>query len=109
MGARMAAAVTYVTNAGRRPKRSARYPKQTYPKNAPICMVKTQPLVLRMLNPAPPCEAGAERNPGSHVKSPQYANSTDVASKVASTVLRRSGGRNRMGSGGEHGRGVRMD
>ena len=34
-------------------------------------MVKIQALVRRMFRPAPPCDCGAERNPGSQVFTPQ--------------------------------------
>src|ERR1700693_4276047 len=89
----MAAARTYPEKAGRRPKRSAIQPQLMYPRNAPNCMVKIEALVRRMLSPAPPCDFGAERNPGSQVASPQYAKSTEVASTVAKNVRRASGGR----------------
>src|ERR1035441_4286559 len=93
MGVSIAAVTTYAKKAGRRPKRSAIQPKLMYPRNAPNCMVKIQALVRRMFRPAPPWDFGADRNPGSHVASPQYANRTDVAKAVAKNVRRARGAR----------------
>src|SRR5438046_10411107 len=49
-----------------------------------------------MSSPAPPLSTGVERKYGSHVNTPQYANSTEVASAVAHSVIRRKGGRSRI-------------
>src|ERR1051326_7681457 len=49
-----------------------------------------------MFRPPPPWATGVERKAGSQVNSPQYANSTEVASAVAHSVMRANGGRNRV-------------
>src|ERR1700722_18169182 len=62
-------------------------------------MMKIQARVWRMLSPAPPCDRGAERNPGSQVFRPQYANSMHVASEVVRNVRLAKGGRKRSSQG----------
>src|SRR5277367_2989386 len=62
-------------------------------------MMKIHALVCRTLSPAPPCDRGEDRNPGSQVFSPQYAKSMQVASAVVRNVRLARGGRKRSSHG----------
>src|SRR5207237_9856027 len=62
--------------------------------NAPTCIGTSHAEDFTRPRPAPPFSAGAERNVGIHVKRPQYAKRTHIATRLAATVRPRSGRRN---------------
>src|SRR5262245_57843725 len=85
---RIAAVTRYATKLFFRPKPSLMYPKDTYPRNVPVCIVTTIKVVHDVLNPKPPRVGGNDKYAGIHRLKPQYAKIVDRLSNVSSIVLR---------------------